>query len=62
MAAGDATFHNGWTLHRAPANPTDQMRCVMTVIFMPDGARVVEPANEYQGNDLRQLVARLPAG
>jgi ectoine hydroxylase-related dioxygenase (phytanoyl-CoA dioxygenase family) len=26
MKAGDATFHRGWTLHRAPANPTDLVR------------------------------------
>lgn len=40
FAPGDATFHAGWTLHRAPANRTDRMREVMTVIYYADGARV----------------------
>ena len=40
FAAGDATFHAGWTLHSAPANNTDTMRSVMTVIYFADGARV----------------------
>jgi hypothetical protein len=40
MGAGDATFHMGWTLHCAPANPTDLMRSVMTVIYVADGTRV----------------------
>ncbi len=47
--AGDATFHTGWTLHSAPANDTDTMRAVMTVIYFADGARIVEsdhPARE----------------
>jgi len=39
-APGDATFHAGWTLHRAPPNETAQMREVMTVIYFADGARV----------------------
>ena len=40
VAAGDATFHRGWTIHAAGANPTDQLRPVMTVIYVADGARV----------------------
>ena len=40
LRAGDATFHYGWTLHRAPANPTDLMRSVMTIIWFADGARI----------------------
>lgn len=40
MAAGDATFHAGWTLHRAGPNRTDRMREAMTVIYYADGARV----------------------
>lgn len=53
MRAGDATFHAGWTAHRAPANPTDRMRSVMTVIYHPDGVQIVEPRNSYQEADLR---------
>lgn len=40
LAPGDATFHAGWTLHRASANTSDRMREVMTVIYFADGARV----------------------
>lgn len=40
LAAGDATFHRGWTLHRAPANPTARMRPAMTIIWYADGALV----------------------
>ena len=50
MAAGDATFHAGWTVHSAPGNPTDDMRAVMTVIYVADGARVAHdltPAQDF---------------
>lgn len=40
FAPGDATFHAGWTLHRAGGNRSDRMREVMTVIYYADGARV----------------------
>ena len=40
LEAGDATFHHGWTLHSAGANPTSSMRPVMTVIYFKDGARL----------------------
>lgn len=49
LRAGDATFHSGWTLHRAPANGTDLLRSVMTIIWFADGTRVgnVGPTNEF---------------
>jgi len=40
FAAGDATFHSGWTLHGAPPNRSDTMREVMTMIYYADGARI----------------------
>ena len=52
IRAGDATFHAGWTLHRAGPNPTNRMRPVMTVIYFADGARVSEPDSVYQQFDL----------
>jgi hypothetical protein len=52
FVAGDATFHAGWTLHRAPANPMSRMRSVMTVIYFADGARVVEPDHDHRRLDM----------
>ena len=43
LAVGDVTFHHGWTIHSAPANPTDRMRPVMTMIYFADGTRVSDP-------------------
>jgi ectoine hydroxylase-related dioxygenase (phytanoyl-CoA dioxygenase family) len=51
LRAGDATFHAGWTLHRAGANPTGAPRPVMTVIYVADGAIVQQPANPFQEFD-----------
>jgi ectoine hydroxylase-related dioxygenase (phytanoyl-CoA dioxygenase family) len=51
LRAGDATFHAGWTLHRADGNPTPTDRPVMTVIYVADGAIVQEPKNPYQEFD-----------
>lgn len=54
MAAGDATFHSGWTLHAAPGNPTDRTREVMTIIYFADGTLVGEPDNKNRVNDLNR--------
>lgn len=51
LRAGDATFHAGWTLHRAGPNPTDVARPVMTVIYVADEVRVETPANPFQEFD-----------
>jgi ectoine hydroxylase-related dioxygenase (phytanoyl-CoA dioxygenase family) len=62
MKAGDATFHAGWTLHSAPANHSDTMREVMTIIFVADGAKVTEPKNHNQEADRLRWFDGLAAG
>jgi ectoine hydroxylase-related dioxygenase (phytanoyl-CoA dioxygenase family) len=62
MAAGDATFHSGWTLHSAPGNPTDQMREVMTIIYIADGLKIAEPDSNARKNDLAVWFPGLKAG
>ncbi|HMS56957.1 MAG TPA: phytanoyl-CoA dioxygenase family protein [Fimbriimonadaceae bacterium] len=53
MAAGDATFHDGWCIHGAPGNSSpDRMREVMTIIYFEDGARISEPDSDSRQNDL----------
>ena len=52
FAAGDATFHRGWTLHSAPANESDLMRAVLTVIYYADGTRISEADHPARRFDL----------
>jgi hypothetical protein len=61
-AAGDATFHAGWTPHMAPPNPTGTMREVMTVIYFADSMRVTEPENDAQRVDLDRWLPGLKPG
>lgn len=51
---GDASFHSGWTFHRAGPNSTDTPRRVITVIYMDKDARVVEPRSEAHRKDLER--------
>lgn len=62
MKAGDASFHSGWTLHRAPGNDTDRMREVMTVIYYPDGTRVGAVDHPNRENDLKTWLPGLKTG
>jgi ectoine hydroxylase-related dioxygenase (phytanoyl-CoA dioxygenase family) len=62
MQAGDATFHTGWTLHRAPANGTDLMRSVMTIIYVADGARVGEIDSPFRAFDQALWLGGAPTG
>lgn len=55
MAAGDATFHNGWTLHGAPGNAdSERTREVMTIIYLEDNATISEPDHANRVNDLNR--------
>jgi Phytanoyl-CoA dioxygenase (PhyH) len=62
MLAGDASWHYGSTIHCAPANDSANMREVMTIIYMADGARVTEPKNKWQADDLEKWLMGLPPG
>ncbi|MBI2301154.1 MAG: phytanoyl-CoA dioxygenase family protein [Armatimonadetes bacterium] len=62
MQAGDATFHNGWTLHGAPGNATDRMREVMTVIYFADGSRVGPTDNPNRVDDRERWLPGLRPG
>ena len=53
LAAGDCTFHLGWTVHGAPANHSAAMREAMIVTFYPDGTRVDALSNPARVNDAR---------
>ena len=48
---GEVSFHSGWIFHRAGANHTDQMRQVMTVIYMDKDMKLKAPENPNQQND-----------
>lgn len=62
MQAGDATFHAGWTLHKAPGNSSDTMRQVMTIIYYADGAYVSEPKNRHQEADRQRWLSGVQPG
>ncbi|OXS61827.1 phytanoyl-CoA dioxygenase [Cohnella sp. CIP 111063] len=62
LAAGDATFHSGWTIHSAPGNPTELMRKVMTIIYVADGTTVAEPDSNARRSDLGQWLPGLQPG
>jgi ectoine hydroxylase-related dioxygenase (phytanoyl-CoA dioxygenase family) len=48
---GEVSFHSGWVFHRAGANKTNQMRKVMTVIFMDSNMILQKPENKNQQKD-----------
>ena len=62
MKAGDATWHRGFTIHKAPGNQSDTMREVMTIIYVANGARVIPPKNQWQQNDLKKWLMDKPVG
>jgi ectoine hydroxylase-related dioxygenase (phytanoyl-CoA dioxygenase family) len=62
FVAGDATFHAGWTLHSAPANPTGSMRSVMTIIWFADGTRVGEVDSPFRRFDQQVWLGGIESG
>ena len=48
---GEVSFHSGWIFHRAGANRSEEIRKVMTIIYMDKEMRLKEPENDGQKND-----------
>jgi ectoine hydroxylase-related dioxygenase (phytanoyl-CoA dioxygenase family) len=49
--AGEISFHSGWIFHRAGINVTNQVRKVMTIIYMDKEMKLKNPENKNQVND-----------
>ncbi len=62
MNAGDATFHKGWTLHKAQGNQSSTMREVMTIIYMDAEIEIIPPKNEHQEADRKRWLGGLQPG
>jgi ectoine hydroxylase-related dioxygenase (phytanoyl-CoA dioxygenase family) len=63
MKAGDATFHNGWTLHGAPGNSSPKTtREVMTIIYLADGGLISQPDSKQREADLAAWFPGLKPG
>ena len=48
---GEISFHSGWVFHRAGANVTNEMRKVMTIIYMDKDMILKNPENKNQIKD-----------
>lgn len=48
---GEISYHMGWVFHRAGPNTTDQMRKVMTIIYMDRNMTLMKPRNDNQVAD-----------
>lgn len=62
FAVGDASYHLGWTFHRAAPNGGAEPRRVMTVIYIDADMPVAEPVNDPQRNDLATFLGDTPPG
>lgn len=51
FGAGEISFHSGWVFHRAGSNTSQEMRKVMTIIYMDKEMKLKQPENDNQIND-----------
>ena len=59
---GEVSFHSGWTFHRAGPNTTDRPREVMTIIYVDQDIRLIEPKNKDQQNDWQRWCPGVEVG
>lgn len=59
---GEVSFHSGWTFHHTGANASKQARAVMTVIYMADGIRLIEPTRKQHYADWEAFMPGVKPG
>lgn len=59
---GEVSFHSGWTFHHTGANSSSRARAVMTVIYMADGIRLVEPRRKQHYLDWEAFMPGVQPG
>jgi hypothetical protein len=59
---GEVSYHYGWTFHRAAPNTSDRARAVMTVIYIEDGIRLIEPKTANHRSDHANWMPGTKAG
>ena len=51
FSLGEVSYHLGWTFHRAGANTSREPRRVMTMIYIDEDIRLIEPKTKPHEND-----------
>lgn len=62
MAAGDATLHLKWALHRVPSNRSAHTREAFSVIYVDADARLLAHPNARERSMMDYNLGALPAG
>lgn len=62
FALGEVSFHSGWTFHHTGANSSNRARAVMTVIYMADGIRLIEPQRKQHYADWEAFMPGVQPG
>lgn len=59
---GEVSFHSGWTFHHTGANRTSMPRAVMTIIYMADGIRLMQPQRPQHRLDWEAFMPEVKPG
>ncbi len=59
---GEVSFHYGWTFHRAGRNVSSKPRAVMTIIYMDEDMKLIEPTTRARENDRASYMADVAIG
>jgi len=62
MAAGDATLHMKWTLHRVPPNRSERTREAFSIIYVDADARLLAKPNQREAAMIGYNLGGLPPG
>ncbi len=59
---GEVSFHYGWTFHRAGRNTSTKPRAVMTIIYMDEDIRLIEPHTKSREGDRAAFASDVAVG